>query len=307
MSASSDFPQRTKQTRRWNLASLASFHLLDAYTDFMLSRQAMNCTPATLSFYQYTAGRFLSWCEAQGVTTPEEVTARLVRQYLATLADKADRTLHAHARAIKTMLRFWHKENYLPGAVTFEMPRIVKKRLPRLTEDELRQVLKACNARDRAIVLLMVDSGLRRAEVCALDWQDVDMQTGAITVRRGKGRKPRLSRIGAVARRALLAYRRTLKDRDGALFRSKGGGRLTGPGLMLIFRRLSKRTGIYVTAHALRRTWTILALRAGMDVLHVQALGGWTDLEMVNYYASLEDEDLLQAHARFSPVDNLDR
>ena len=202
------------------------------------------------------------------------------------------------------MLRFWHREGYAE-AVTFDMPRIVKKRLPRLTADELRQIVKACNVRDRAIVLLMADSGLRRGEVCALDWSDIDMGTGAVTVRRGKGRKPRLSRIGATTRRALLAYRRTLADRDGVVFQSRKGGRLTGTGMLLIFRRLSRVTGIHVTPHALRRTWAILSLRAGMDPLHLQALGGWTDLEMVSYYASLEDEDILQAHAQHSPVDRL--
>jgi len=66
--------QRTKTTTRWALASVA---LTDAYTDFILSRQAMNCTPATLEFYKYTAGAFLAWIENQGVTSPEEVTARL--------------------------------------------------------------------------------------------------------------------------------------------------------------------------------------------------------------------------------------
>lgn len=44
-----------------------------------------------------------------------------------------------------------------------------------------------------------------------------------------------------------------------------------------------------------------------MDPLHLQALGGWSSLEMVNHYAQLVDDDLLKAHHEFSPVDNLDR
>ena len=72
----------TKAKPKWALASVA---LQDAYTDFRLSRQAMNCTPATLKFY----------ANAAGVTQPGEVTARLVRQYLAGLESKADRTRHA--------------------------------------------------------------------------------------------------------------------------------------------------------------------------------------------------------------------
>lgn len=70
-----------KTTARCTLASVA---LTDAYTDLILSRQAMmNCTPTTLEFYKHKAGAFLSWVESHGVTTPEEVTAHLVRSYLA--------------------------------------------------------------------------------------------------------------------------------------------------------------------------------------------------------------------------------
>lgn len=295
---------KTKTQARWYLASIA---LTDAYTDFILSRQAKNCTPATLEFYKYTAGVFLSWAEAQGITAPEEVTARVVRQYLAGLKEKgkADRTLHANARAIKTLLRFWHKEKYIPELVTFDMPKIEKKRLPRLTFDELQQVAKACNVRDRAILLFMADCGIRREEARLLNWSDVDMKTGAVYIARGKGGKPRITRIGATARRALLAYRRSLADRDGILFQTVSGTRFTGTGLLLIYRRLSERTGIHCTPHAMRRTFVILAHRSGMRDIDLMGLLGQTTLEMVDYYLSLEDEDLLQAHKDHSPIDRL--
>jgi integrase len=185
------------------------------------------------------------------------------------------------------------------------MPRLEKKRLPVLTTDELRQVLKACKPRDKAIVLFMVDSGLRRGEVCSLNWQDIDMTSGLVKVRQGKGKKDRSAVIGATTRRALLAYRRTLHDRDGVLFQTKQGTRFTGTGLMLMFNRLSKTTGIHVTAHSLRRTFTILALRAGMNALHLQNLGGWASLDMVQHYAQMVDDDLLREHKAHSPIDNL--
>jgi site-specific recombinase XerD len=265
---------RTKQ--EWTLASVA---LLDAWTDFMLSRQAMNCTPATLEWYSHTAGKFLTWIEAQGVTGPEQVTARHVRAYLAQIQGK-DTTLHAHARAVRTLLRFWHREGYLPEQIRFDMPRLTKKRLPVLTAEQLGQIVKACNTRDRAIILFMADSGLRKSEVIRLNWPDVDMQSGLVHVRQGKGRKDRSAVIGATTRRVLLAYRRTLTNRDpgkgsrgdGPLFQTREGTRFAGDGFIQIFRRIEKRTGIHVTPHALRRTFTILSLRAGMDALHLQNL-----------------------------------
>jgi integrase/recombinase XerD len=297
---------RTKTVQAWSLASIA---LTDAYTDFILSRQAMNCTPVTLSFYRYTAGKFLEWIEGQGVTDPAEISARHVRTFLAELISRGlqDTTRHDYARAIRTLLRFWHHEGYTPQLVTFDMPRLEHKRLPVLTADQLREILKVCNVRDKAIVLFLVDGGLRRSEVIRLDWGDIDMQSGLVRVRQGKGRKDRSAVVGATTRRALLAYRRTKGkvSPEDPLFQTKTGTRFTPGGFIRIFQRLTKWTGIHVTAHALRRTFVILSLRAGMDILHLQALLGHASLDMVQHYAQMVDDDLLAEHKAHSPVDNL--
>lgn len=292
--------------------TLASFALHDAYTDFILSRQAIQCTRATLEFYKHTAGAFLSWLESQSVTSPEQVTGRLIRQYIAELSDrgKKDTTLHAHARAIRTLVIFWHTENYIPALIKFEMPKLLKKRLPVLSADELSKVIAACpNPRDKALILFMADSGLRRAETIALNWNDVDMASGLVTVKRGKGGKARSAVIGANTRRAILQYRRTLKDvSDNApLFQTREGGRFVSDGFIQIFNRLKKHTGIHVTPHSLRRSFVILSLRAGMDVLHLQAMLGHTSLTMTMHYAQMVDDDLLQSHKQHSPIDNLAR
>jgi site-specific recombinase XerD len=94
-----------------------------------------------------------------------------------------------------------------------------------------------------------------------------------------------------VAQKRLLSL-----DADTLLFQTKGGGRFTGKGFREIFVRLSQRAGIPVNAHVMRRTFTILSLRAGMSPLHLQALLGHASLEMVRHYAQMVDDDLLQAH-----------
>lgn len=296
---------KTQTAKRWTLAQV---EFTDAYTDFILSRQAKLCTPATMSFYKYTAGMFLSWVQDRAVS-PAEITARHVREYLAYLAGKGNSgtTVHDHARAIRTLLKFWYAEKYIPAPIVFDMPKPEKKRLPVLSAEELKRVLSFCDVREKAIILFMADSGLRRAEVCSLNWGDVDMQSGLVRVKQGKGRKDRSAVIGATARRALLAYRRQIEnhnDKD-PLIQGKGGKRFTGSGLRAAFRRLSMASGILVTAHAMRRTFVILSLRAKMNPLVLQNLLGHADLQMVNHYAQMVDEDLLQEHKAHSPVDNL--
>jgi site-specific recombinase XerD len=295
--------------QKWALDSVA---LQDAYTDFMLSRQALLRAENTLKFYQFTAGLFVRWLEGQGVTSPDGASARQVRAYLTQLAGrgKSPGTVADHARGIRVLLRFWHAEGYLPAPVVFQIPKVPRARLLTLDAGQLAAVIAACDGpRDRALIMLMADSGLRRAEVCALTWGDLDMASGRLRVARGKGGKARSAVIGATARRALLAYRRTLTNTGEAapVFQARGGGAFSGKGLLEVFRRISRRAGLKVTPHALRRTFAILSLRAGMSPLHLQALGGWEGLEMVRHYAQLVDDDLLQSHREHSPIDNLAR
>ncbi len=302
----------TQTVAKENRTLAFSFALRDAYTDFMLSRQAMRVTPATVQFYKYTAGFFLTWLESQSLQSPQEVTARHVRAYLAELIARelTDNTVNCHARAIRTMLKFWYAENYMKDVVKFEMPKVEKKRLPVLTADQVSTVLQACaSLRDKAIILLMVDTGLRRSEVIALNWTDLDFGTGLVQVKRGKGGKSRSVVIGATCRRAILAYRRTLniETLTPPLIQTNSNTRFTGNGFAQIFKRLRAAAGVYVTPHSLRRTFVILSLRSGMDVLHLQALLGHSTLAMVEHYAQMQDEDLIQAHKEYSPIDNLQR
>ena len=296
---------KTDTKQKW---ALASFALSDAYTDFILSRQAMLCSPRTLSWYTFTLGKVIGWLVENGISAPEEIQARHIRAYLSGMAVKgmSDSYINNHARAIRTMLRFLHEEKYIPEPVTFQMPAIAEKRLPVLSEEELKKVVAACcTAREKALILLMVDTGLRRAEVCALNWGDVDIASGLARVVRGKGGKARSVVVGATTRRALLAYRRQRNpEADHPLFQTRQGGRLTGNGLRSLLLRLGERAGVQVSPHALRRTFATMSLRAGMNLLHLQGLLGHSTIEMTRRYVQMLDDDLLEAHRMHGPIDN---
>lgn len=282
--------------------------MADAWMEFSLSRKAKHCTPATLSFYKYTCFMFMRWAEQQGVQSPKHIKARHVRQYLSDLFDqgKKDTTCHDHARAIRTLVRFLYDDKIIPEPVTFDMPKLSKKELPILNAEEVRTVLRACNTRDRAIVLFMADCGIRNSEVCKLNWGDVNFENGMVHVDQGKGQKDRAVVIGAYARRALLQYRRQVKNRNDKtpLFLSRKG-RFTRHGLLIVYRRLSKITGIHVTPHAMRRTYVILALRSNTDPGHIQRMLGHVDLSMIYHYAQIGDIDLLRIQGNNSPMDDL--
>ena len=296
---------KTDEKQKW---ALASYALRNAYTDFILSRQAMLCSPKTINWYSFTLGKVIEWMVENGITMPKEIEARHIRAYLSSMAGKglADSYIHNHARAIRTLLAFFHNEEYITTPITFQMPSIAEKRLPCLSSEDVQKLLADCQTpRDKAVILLMVDTGLRRAEVCALNWEDVEVSSGLVRVVRGKGGKARSVVVGVSTRRAILAYRRQLNPQsDQPLFQAKGGGRFTNNGLRSLLLRVGERAGVKVTPHALRRTFATMSLRAGMNLLHLQGLLGHSTIEMTRRYVNMVDDDLLEAHKTHGPIDN---
>ena len=157
-------------------------------------------------------------------------------------------------------------------------------------------MLSVCGTRDRALVMTLIDSGLRRGEALALNREDLDLRTGAIHVRRGKGGKARVTYVGAKTKRALLRW--------GGGQRSSAIFPLTPSGGATLMARLSHKSGIHITFHKCRRTFATWALRRGMDLITLQRLLGHSSLEMVRKYAQLSDIDLKAAHSSTGPVDN---
>ncbi|MGB9639852.1 MAG: tyrosine-type recombinase/integrase [Anaerolineales bacterium] len=287
---------------------LCSIALRDAWTDFFLSREII-CTPSTLKNYTNVLGKFIDWLETNGIEKPEQINSRLIRAYLSQFIGKSEWYCNDIGRQIRTFIHFLYKEKYITELPVFEIPKVHQKRLPFLTAEQIEAVLSIANIIEKAIVTFMVDCGARKQEVINLNRSDVDMKNGIVTIRQGKGRKDRITVIGATTRRALLQYLRTVKDQsnDAPLFQTFDGRRFTGDGLNSVFRRLSKKTGITITPHMLRRSFATLALKNKIDIVSLQALMGHSDITTTRNYIQWLDADLLVAHRQASPIDGIAR
>jgi integrase len=186
-----------------------------------------------------------------------------------------------------------------------KMPRVEQKKMRVLSPDELKRILKVCKKpRDKVLILFLVDTGLRRSEACSLNWIDVDISTGTVSVRRAKNKKARSVFIGVKTRRALLRYRRTISHEDhDPVFQTQTGTRFKHSGFRQVIRRISEKSGIPFSAHILRRTFATLGLRGKMNVLHLQSLLGHSTLEMTRRYVSMVIEDLGESHKEHGPID----
>lgn len=285
---------------------------------FLTAKEAERCTARTVKTYRWTLDKFIAWLDTQGVSDAQGITAHRVRLFLAQLDKQGHRAgyIHTYARVVKTWLRFLHADGILPANVMAQvaMPRLDKQILPAYTPDEARALLDACEdaldpERDIALVLLLLDTGVRAAELCALTVGDVDAKTGAVTVTQGKGRKDRIAYIGAKARRAVLRYlltRPTAGKADPLFPSHKTGDHLTPNGLILLCRRLGARAAVAdCHPHKFRRTAAIWSLRAGMDLVRLAALLGHEDLKTLQKYLKLVEADLETAHREHGAVDHM--
>ncbi|MBM3131139.1 MAG: hypothetical protein FJ009_21255 [Chloroflexi bacterium] len=172
---------------------------------------------------------------------------------------------------------------------------------------------RATGRRDRAIILTLLDTGLRASELCALSIGDIDQKTGRVQVKHGlrggaKGGKGRIVYLGKAARAALWRYLAEREDADNptaALFLTKNARPINKTSLRELITSLGEKTNVKKCyPHKFRHTFAITYLRSGGDVFTLQALLGHSSLEMVQHYARVAEIDIEQAHRRASPADN---
>ncbi len=187
------------------------------------------------------------------------------------------------------------REDLPPGA-----PRALSveetRRLLRAAE-RAAQTGTAAGVRDRAIVTVLLFTGLRIAELAALSRDDIAISArkGTLIVRRGKGDRYRQVPLNAEARGTLdawLAARADLPDSDGkALFLSLKGARLSVRAIDLAVRHLGRQADVETSAHTLRHTCLTRLVRAGNDLVLVAELAGHSRLETTRRYSLPSDTD----------------
>ena len=181
------------------------------------------------------------------------------------------------------------------------------------TPEEIRKLLDAdfptpyLAARNRAIIWLFLDTGIRLNELNSLNLEDLDITHHRLRILNGKMRKQRVVGLGDAVVAALKEYLKVCGDQPGRLFLSKRMKPMAKHAIQVMLRRLAQRAGVSsANPHCFRHTFATWALEAEARTLDVPLLLGHSTPAMVRRYAATSNtEKVAQAHARWSRGDRL--
>jgi len=243
----------------------------------------------------------------------------------------SSRSIQTYSVDVLAFFRWLAKHGYVDFDVTANIttPKVSKPLIRVFTDDELQRLDFACDrqaqgksitpderkalaSRDRAILWMLLSTGIRVSELVGLHFRDVDWKAGMIYVF-GKGAKERKVPFGKVARQHLNTYLqhwRGLPDDpvNDKLFLNVFGKPITRSAVQTLFQRLAKVAEIKdkrVSAHTCRHWFAVNAIKRGMPTIVLKEILGHETWDMINTYVRLSEQDNSDIYARFSPVDSL--
>lgn len=310
--------------------------LSKAIEGFVLFKSGEGLSRRTIESYQWAFGHFRTWLggdpEIENIGSLEIVKFLdyMRRDYQPVRLSGNDEPLSS--QSVRTL---WIALSsfYSWAGITLDVKNPVRGRIPRpkaepeprvpFTGDEIKALFKSVTPRraerprsgreyilqlrDRALLALLLDTGIRNSELCCLKIADVHLQSGRVKVL-GKGAKHRYVQLGDKAKSYLWQYLTERKEGDrpnAPVISTHSGDTMNRRWLTRHISAIGIRAGIAECfPHKFRYTFAIQYLRNGGDLFTLQSLMGHSSLKMVQHYAKVAGVDVERMHRIASPVDN---
>lgn len=236
--------------------------LQEAFDNFILSRQLADLSPKSITAYRDFVSPFVA---AVSPSKPfSEVQQADIQQYIINLLKRplSKSTRATYIRHIKIFLR-WAQEEYGASyeAKKIKVPKSPVREVRIYTESEVSMIFSEITAesdwlvlRNKCIIALMYDSGLRQSEVCTLRRSKISYADNRMVVR-GKGDKERTVPLGKLTQYFMKEYTAACPFSSDALFVNRRGDPLTTNTVKLMVSRLADRLPFELSSHKLRHNF----------------------------------------------------
>jgi integrase/recombinase XerC len=269
----------------------------DLRTEYLQKLDHAPLSANTKRAYASRVAAFLEWLpEGADLASERDFIVRDYRQYLKD-AHRAPTTVNSALDAVGNFLLSLNLGH--PNARRERLPQAAPRALePKEQKLFLRAAEKTELSRDRAIGLLAFYSGLRVAEIAALNVEDVVLSArrGQVVVWHGKGDRHRELPLHPEARSAISEWlEERWESESEALFINRRGGRLSARSVCEVVVQLGASVGLEMSTHVLRHTFGTNLVRQGTDVVLVAELMGHSRLESTRRYSLPSAGDRVRA------------
>lgn len=296
---------------------------------YILNAEVEQRSKKTIEGYRGNLGRFLWFAQKNGY--PESVgdlQPDHIRKFLVYVSQSASRwdskantaqhsvtpaTVQMYYKTLKAMFNWAKTEGFLEKNPmdNIKSPKLPKVVIPIYADSDIAKLLALCEnsllgIRNRALILMALDTGLRLSELLSIKLDDVSI-TGGLAKVHGKGAKERVVHFGKITKQALIRYLMTRPTQGTNLWLTEEGKPLAPAGFRVAFKRMAKKAGLSgrTTVHQLRHTFGTLFLDSG-DPLTLQYLLGHSTLAMTQRYTeSKRASQAIAAHEKSSPVEKM--
>lgn len=269
----------------------------------------------TLTAYQRDLKQFMEFLETEDISKPEQVTQHHVRAFIAQRHRQGlgGKSLQRLLSAVRSLFRWLLRERLAEHnpALSVRAPKSPRHLPATLDADSINQLLEIpCDTplaiRDKAIMELFYSSGLRLSELASLQWEQLDLGSGMVTVT-GKGNRTRMVPVGRVASEALLQWREVRGEfasfEQPNVFVSQRGNPIATRTIQARIRYWAKRQGIpqNIYPHLLRHSFASHMLESSGDLRAVQELLGHADISTTQIYTHLDFQHLAKVYDKAHP------
>ena len=294
-------------------------HLLALNRSFRRTLEAENKSPRTIEAYTDAVRLLATYYQAHGrPILAGELRRQHIQEFIADqLARWKPTTAHNRYRGLHAFFKWAVAEGDLAASPMDGMrpPQLPEQPVTVVRAEYLTRLLKTCEGRDftsrrdTAVILLLVDTGMRRAECVGMTLDDVDLDQRIVWVL-GKGRRPRALPIGRKTAQALDRYLRAREGHRLGHLRHLWVGRngpMTPSGVYQVVHDRARAAGLPpMHPHQLRHAFATSWLAEGGNENELMLVAGWKSRIMIDRYTRATAVERARAsHARLSPGDRL--
>ncbi len=271
------------------------------YDEFLAAKSAAGAAQSTMRTFRYRLAHFVDWLGNR------KIDRTAIRAYFTHLSKTRNNplTINGYMQNVSAFCTWLVAE----GEIEINPCANIRQKLPKrrpasYNRDHIRKILDIANLRERALVLVLLDTGLRVSELVQLRRDSFDYRGHFSIV--GKGNKERSGWLSPYAHNIVRAYLATRYDRNPALWLSHYKKPATAKVVHGVIDRLAKRAGIRDQVrrlvHSFRATFAKNWRKNQGDLASLAEILGHSTLTMAQYYSQLADEELGELKNKVNPL-----